>query len=404
MKTGTTSLQRALAQRRSRLLRRGVHYPGSAYNHRRQIGAFLGLRVNKRNRLGPVGQGTPKSNGDPSIPPMEEWFAMLDEIEAERHRRTVISHELVSEATDTQAMALVEQLGGSTHIVITLRSLASVLPSFWTQLLKSALAESLDDWLSRALEANHERPIPARQKRGLNHPELINRWVRIVGPDRVTVVITDRNRPELLPRAFEHILELPRGLLSSTPSNGLRANRSLTQPEAQILLHVNQLCRENEISWNSYMSLVQRGIVKNLLRARQPGLQEGRIQLPQWASEHCRIQGQITADTIETNRIHVIGDLAALYAQPTQTQENAQPPQEPSVELAAEALIGLLTAAAIHNPSGVDANTDYETKLKHDVPTINDYSTPDMLNAIRIRLTHKVLKQQSKPIRRSTRS
>src|SRR5699024_5127903 len=141
-----------------------------------------------------------------------EWHALLHELNADTHRRAVVSHELASEATDGQAKALVDQLGDATHVVITLRPLSSILPSFWTQLLKSALTEPLDTWLTRALNEDHDRPIPARQKRGLDHPALINRWAQLLGPERVVVTITDRNRPELLPQAFEDLLELPRGL------------------------------------------------------------------------------------------------------------------------------------------------------------------------------------------------
>lgn len=386
MKTGTTSLQRALAGQRKALLRHGVRYPGKAFNHRRPIGAFLGLRVLKQNRTGAVGRAAAKLETDPSIPKMRAWKRLLRETKREKSRRVVISHELAADAPDASARRLIEALGRNTHVVVTLRSSESVLPSLWAQLLKSGLDVPLDTWAQQLLD--NDPAVPERTRRQFDHAGLVERWSSIIGPENLTVIVADDSQPAHLTQAFETLLGLPEGFLTDFPSDGFSSNRSLRLAEAELVLQLNTMCKDLGVDWGTYIRLVQAGAVRRLRKVRVPKSDEARVQLPSWARERCHELGADAAHRIASAGVNVIGDLNALARPQTLDRHVEAELTDVPVDVAIEALRGMLLGA-VNNDTVIGSDMN---RLEPAQRAESLFSTRELAVALKNKTLHKITK------------
>ncbi|MGW2698915.1 hypothetical protein [Streptomyces sp. NPDC001340] len=120
----------------------------------------------------------------------------------------MISSEFFADAADDGTITrIVEQLGGDrVHVPVTLRPLARIMPSQWQQYVQNGLRMGYEDWLEHMLrKPPYEKPNPSFWQRH-RHDRLVERWARIAGPERVTVVVVDdRDRGGLM-RTFETLL------------------------------------------------------------------------------------------------------------------------------------------------------------------------------------------------------
>ena len=106
-------------------------------------------------------------------------------------------------------------------------------------------------------------------------PDLVlASWGRFVPPERTTVIVLDSGDHDLLPRAFEQLLDLPAGLL--LPPD-LVQNRSYTFQEAEALRRINRLCAEEEWPDRRYLDLVRRGVALHWTDSPRP---EGAMRIP----------------------------------------------------------------------------------------------------------------------------
>jgi len=335
-KTGTTALQWSAAQRRTELLEAGVRYPGRLRNHRLAVAAFLDRPI-----------GWVEADGDRvGAPAMRHWYQLLGEVEAEPWRRVWFGHEYAAQAGPDAVARFAEQLGPDLHVVITLRSFARMLPSMWQEHLKGAGARgTFERWLRGMLLP--ERPVEHARVARHDHAALVERWADRVGPDRVTVIAVNRRDPGLLFRSFEGLLDLPAGLLESVPA--VRANRSLTLAEIELLRRLNRLTRTHGLAWSTHERLVVRGAVDRVL-ASSPG--SGRLELPAWAVPLANREAERVAEAIAASGVRVVGDLADVAepaAVPEQYRDHRRVEGVP-MDVAVESLAGMLAAAAGYEP------------------------------------------------------
>lgn len=332
-KTGTTAIQATAAAARQALLANGVRYPGRQLNHRVAVNAFMG------RGFGWVVDGGPAT----AAPTPRPWRELRREIEADRERRIWFGHEYASSATDEQARAWIEEIGPRVQVVVTLRPFARVLPSLWQESLKrNAGRQRFESWLKDVLQpgrvGSDEREVRH------DHAELVRRWVAAAGPERVTVVALDRGRPDFLYRAFEGLLDLPKGLLE--PSAATRAgNRSLRVAEAEVLRRLNVATRKAGLEWINHEWLVYHGAIGELLE-RAPGKDETRLRLPDWAFELAREQEWKIVAAIADSGAQVVGDLSTLLsAEPTRPYVDPAKVSEVPVAVAVQSMVGLIAAA-----------------------------------------------------------
>jgi hypothetical protein len=197
MKTGTTSIQAAARRRRKTLLAHGVQYPGRLLNQRRQLGALMGWSVDAWKRTGPLVPDLLDVE-TASAPSLKEWHNLVAEVGAIPNSRIFLSHEYVSQVDDDGAQRIVDAIGECIHVCITLRAPGQIVPSLWSQGIRDdAVTEPFNDWLARVYATDPDRQMPARFERAYDQDQLVERWARLVGPENVTVVITDKTEPHL---------------------------------------------------------------------------------------------------------------------------------------------------------------------------------------------------------------
>lgn len=330
-KTGTTSVQRAAAGRRAELLDNGVLYPGTDTNHKLAISALLGLRWGWR--------------GDQTAP-ADAWEVLRSQIDDEsNHSLSWISHERIATFDDQRARTLVEALGGSAHVVITLRPLAAMLASEWQQLIKSGRDPGgIDEWVHETIEG-------ARQGEArflhFDHGRLIERWAEILGSENVTVVVISRHHPEAVFEAFEQLLSLPDGLLGRPQGAEERrhSNRSLTLPEVAAVAEIARQSRlDGLLDYEEYHRWIVAGAVRRVMRHREIPSGELRPGLPHELADIVSEQATNAVERIGRSGVRVIGDLSSLTNAAHNDQAAVFPDQIPR-DLAAELTLGVAEAA-----------------------------------------------------------
>lgn len=326
-KTGTTSIQGALKDARSKLPAHGVSYPGEERYHKR-AGVYIS------GAAGRIGD-RPTSEAD--------WKELVDEVAANRNKRIVISSEWLCQSPDDAVRRVVDELGGDrVHIVATLRPLVKILPSSWQQFLQNGLRVEYQTWLrGMLLEPPYDKPTPSFWQRH-RHDEVLERWAKIAGPDHVTAIVVDSRDHDKILRQFEQLLALPEGLLVPEPPE--RDNRSLTWPEAEVLRRVNDAFRRKKWPDELYRSAVRTGLVATLAHLRPAqGDDLPKITMPTWAAERATEIGAAAAKNIAGLGINVVGDLDSLGRMPPGTDDSDTPP--PAVlpaHMAADAIVAAI--------------------------------------------------------------
>jgi len=351
-KTGTTALQNAMSRLRPQLLEQGVRYPGTTLHHQYGASVLLG-------RMSPAWGGT--------LPPHEWWDDLQAEIDAETERRVLVSYEMICQGDLPAVQRFADALGERTHAVLVVRSFGTLLPSMWQQRVKMGLSQPLTGFLREALADLDEVRIrysdAFHRSDGLH---LVERWARVLGPENVTVVVLDPARRSLLFDAFEGLLDLPSGLLDTAPSDGHRANRSMSRAEAELVRHLNELTLgERRAPKPEHRRLVWQGAVDRMLKTHEPTRAEGRVAIPRWALEPCQEAGRRLAEVVRAQGVRVHGDLDVLSA-PVPVLEETGPPERDlfPVDAAAQALIGMF-AGALGRPVTM---RPVETRLDADHP------------------------------------
>ena len=358
-KTGTTTLQAAFHRSRDDLSAQGVHYAG-----RRAHSMAAAMAAAGRQNL-------PTLTGAAD----DEWQALVADVAASTAQRVVVSSEFYADASAERVPDIVEAFGGDrVQVVVTMRSLVRILPSQWQQYMQNRMVISYEDWLHEMLRntaATRTTPSFWRRHR---HDVLARRWVDVVGPDRLRVVVVDESDPEALPRAFEALLGVRSGTLRRQES----ANRSLTFPEVELLRAFNGRWRGSELSEADYTRLVRFGAARHL-QQRRPEAGEPRLMTPQWAVDRAlEVQREIV-DAIDELGVKVLGDLGSLLdpALGRDVGENLpvdRVPADVAVKLAAglirsvadvprrsappDRVVGELEAAARARPPGVVREAD----------------------------------------------
>ena len=331
-KTGTTALQSTAQARREALLEHGVLYPGGGLNHREAVSAVMG------RRWGWNGPGA-------TVPAMTHWERLMEKVEQDSSRRVWISHEFASEADDEAAARFVQELVERIQVVVTLRPFAAILGSSWQQYLKGGTTHTFDYWLSSVLADPPKLTVTPSFHRRNDQAGVIRRWAAAAGTDHVTAVVVDKARPTQLTDAFEALLDLPTGFLVDQSLGGLRANRSMSLQESELMRRVNLAIKGQGVEWPEYEALLREGGIARMLQARVPGERETMLQLPAWAAERASELGRHYAEGIAASGVRVIGDLDVLAAPVTGSDERPPTPKTVRLDVATEFIVGTLSAA-----------------------------------------------------------
>jgi hypothetical protein len=334
-KTGTTSLQAAMWDARERLRAQGIEYAGDSRHS--ATAARAGARMHDVR------------GSDIEDPPPWMWKALVREIQDSHADRVVLSSEFLAHADDAAIRSIVDQIGPATiQIVVTLRPLAKMLSSLWQQRLQVGGTLTFTDWLETQL--GREGTVPARRLwHRHRHDRLVERWARVVGPDRMTVVVVDSADHQRILRDVEGLLGVTAGTFRLQDDFG---NRSLTLPEARALRVLNRQLRAVGVNRIDHLYIVRDGVAR-LLKLRTPTPGEARIRLPAWAGDRAAAMAAEIVGGIASSGIRVVGDLSVLTEIPETVAEEDEDTQLVPDDIAASMTMGVAFEAGMLRSSRV---------------------------------------------------
>ena len=327
-KTGTTFVQQAMWANRARLAAQGVMLPG--YSHRDHNRASRDLRE------------APRLAGDPAAPWTGEWEVLTGQ--ALQARGTVaISDELLAACNPPQAdRGIRSLLPAEVHVVLTVRDIASLLPTEWQETVKCRGTVPWEQWLAGVIDA---APAADRRRRSwfwAAHDTLaiLQMWSRHIPPDHVHVITVPPQAPAgALWARFASVVGIDSRGIDVPPT---RINGSLGPAEAEFLRRMNEALSDGMPEW-FYTRNIKRILAQNVLSARplQPRLALPPDQLA-WANE----QAQILMAALRDSKYHIVGDLHDLLPLPA-TSHYVAPARLPADQLL-EAAVHAAAALADH--------------------------------------------------------
>jgi hypothetical protein len=344
-KTGTTTVQGAFFLARERLASQGVVYPGKG---RQPLASVLAVT------------GQPPLLGDPP-PKIDYWNTLVGNIRAAGSQRVVLSSEFFDEADDATARRVVEDLGGpQVHVVVTLRPLASIIPSQWQQYLQNGYCFPYLEWLEGILSDPPRTPTPGFWRRH-GHDKLIARWAAAAGVRNLTVIVMDESDPLMLLRTFESMVGLPGGFLKAQEG---AVNRSLTLAEAELVRLLNEEFRRQGWPERRYPTFMRDGAVAQMKAGRRPSPDEEKILTPAWALKRAAEIGAEMAGNISALGVRVIGDLASLSSIPLSVAEADPRPEPPPIPAGAaiQAIVGAFAAGGVGGQPAEEVLREIEAK------------------------------------------
>jgi hypothetical protein len=368
-KTGTTAIQGALTLARAEMAKHDVIYAGKSRQHQMAALALTGGRGMRGAR--PADQS--------------DWDQLVSEVEQAAAKRVIVSSEYFDEAADEIAQHVVDSFGRDrVHVVVTLRPVAKIMPSAWQQYVRNGLRVTYQNWLEGMLnKPPYDKPTPTFWRRH-HHEILVERWVKIVGPEQVAVVVLDESDPQSLMRTFERFVGLPDGML--VPEVGWE-NRSLTAAETELVRLVNIQYHRRKWAPAIYNNVIRLGLIAQMQR-RQPERDEPGIATPQWAIDKANEIGAAAAERIQATGARVVGDLGWLSAVQPKASDSAPTPLPP--EAAKEALVGAIIATGIvERKPPAPLSKDVTTKKPPRARTIEEYGTRELVKVLRSRIAGK---------------
>lgn len=338
-KTGTTAVQGSLHAARERLAEHGVWLPSPM-----------------RNPMGAVKEGIQAKPSDPSRP---AWSELVAAFHRTGERIGVLSSEFFADANEAGAARVVADLGGErTHILITLRPLAKIMPSQWQQSVQSGMSTPYEEWLAGLLDRRDE-PTAAKFWHRHRHDRFVERWAAAAGPERVTVLVVDDTRPHRLLRDFEALLGLPEETLRKEKNT---TNRSLTAAETEAVRATAAAFAQRGWSKGLFRQYVRYGVVPRIKTARDPRPGEPKIATPEWALERAAEIGGDMAESIAASGVRVIGDLGLLRGGDTRAAEPGELLVDPEVTV--QAVLGCMTAVMKERDDGPLAAAESGSRLR----------------------------------------
>lgn len=307
-KTGTTALQHSLAAARSQLAEQAIIYPGKGANHYRAT----------RERIDGA---------------QERWQQLISEIQA-TGQPAIISSEFLDRVDSQLAPQIIAELGGRVRILITLRPLATIIPSLWQQHVKCGTAADLAPWTSDLFRRGPEHV----SWRSVDHLGLIRQWQEIVGDDRVVILIGDLRDPARLLRGFEGLAGINAGTLQLSG----RSNRSMTVPESELALALNRRAADLGITAQQQIHWVRRGIYARTIEERQVMSDEPKLVLPASVRSDVDAQQRQVVDLLCSSGSRVVGDPESLLTGTSNAQQSGS-----ELAIGAEELIPVDVAAGM---------------------------------------------------------
>jgi hypothetical protein len=265
-----------------------------------------------------------------------------EQVRSAAAERLLVSDELLGAAAPAQIERLLEACRPrEVHLVLTIRSLARLLPSTWQQRIQQGgEAPPLDDFLDAV--ADKESRIGARwwDERGVQN--VIERWSPHVSTDRVHVVTVPSgpSSTDLLQRYSAVLGVDPAQLSAGAP----RENASLGYAEAELLRLVRDQIPPGQLNRHAWVPVGKRWLARRHLAP----LGGPPPRMPPRLRAWCETEAQSTIDYLRDRSVDVVGDLDDLRPRPEDFREGSSVSAEELVEVA----VGALASIALERLDG----------------------------------------------------
>lgn len=342
-KSGTTFLQRALAQNAETLRMRGVLYP-----RRHDQGDDLMFRAALDVRSNHKAWGRQRRDVTGA------WHELCGQ--ARRHGgATVISHELLAGASRRQITAAMTLLKGlDVHLVVTARDLARQLTAEWQEGIKHGRRASFAEFFQRVSADDPADELARRFHLAQDLPEVLARWGEWLPPENVHVVVAGD------PGAESHLLWNRFGEAAGFATQDLalpgpeHANTSLGVTQIDLLRRVNTAL-DGRLVQPAYGRTVKQYFARQLL----PNYASPRPLLPVEHYDTLAAPSERWVKEIRKAGYTVHGDLHDLIPAPPAGARVPHPddtdPAEETVTAAAVIAELLLEVDRLRNPAASSA-------------------------------------------------
>lgn len=320
MKTGTTYLQRLMADNQEALRSQGVLFP-ARIEQSRGVRDVMGLHLE---------DDTPGEFDG-------AWARLRDQMFAFEGRASLVSHEFLSFAHKPRAKAITSSLHpAAVNVVLTVRDASRVLPSAWATATRNRSTASWQEYVDALLAGPDAAGDQWRKSmRAADVPRMLKTWRRLVASDRLHVVIVPRPGapPHLLWERFAKVLAVDPSRLDGAIG---RLGESYGYYSADLMRRINtHLLHLPKPVYHR----IRKHLLDEVLDKR---VGEPKVPITRAVTEFAARWNAATVDAIRASGARVYGDLADLELAPGETAEAAETPSATDLlPVAADALSGL---------------------------------------------------------------
>lgn len=297
-KTGTTSLQDILNRNRKELLSQGLLYPSTRkFRAHHEFAWSVGER----------GWGWKQYGGSKAGPgPARRMIRLLKSTKED----VVISSEFLSELKPDQIKRLVGSFGTrDLKVIFTVRPIAKILPSAYQQEVKNGSRLTYENWLARVLDQDKDNRNRTKFWARHSHHIEIEKWAKVVGGEKISVIISDEANPEFLTESFFGLIGAKSDQFRESKKEAI--NRSMDLAEIELLRRINERFDRN-LGWDEYVANIRSTLVKSWTQSPLPEGSLGKLANPEIYKKDIDQRAKEVAAGIQSLGVQVIGDIDSL--------------------------------------------------------------------------------------------
>lgn len=271
-------------------------------------------------------------------------FTALDTFRREaadaRFSRALVTQELLAAASSKQVGTLLGALDGyEVHLVVTVRDLATQIPSAWQQMVKARGVTAYGDYLENFMGPNRG----GRPPRTYDLHGVLDRWGSHVPPERVHIVtVPKRGAPAgVLLQRFCTVLGVDPGRLDTGTNI---ANTSLGLVQAELLRRTNVALGDRLPHARAGYRRQGKGFLAGEVLRPQGGEP---LRLPQHMADWCTESSRSIVERLANGGYDVVGELDDLIPDASAFTSDDQEVSDAQVaQAAAAALASILVLRA----------------------------------------------------------